>query len=93
MEKDSNWDDAKRQKHARDTLINNWQHSAREDDTGHPCDATKKRNKKKEKASNLEMTSVIRKRSQMYSLRWDKKKPHNNLSYNYTKIAKSVYKG
>ena len=63
--KDSNWDDAKRQKHPRDTLINNWQHSAREDHTGHPCDATKKRNKKKEKASNLEMTSVIRKRSQM----------------------------
>ena len=52
-------------KHARDTLINDWQHSAREDHTGHPCDATKKRNKKKEKASNLEMTSVIRKRSQM----------------------------
>ena len=27
--KNTNWDDAKQQQHSRDTLINNWQHSAR----------------------------------------------------------------
>ena len=29
VEKNTNLDDAKQQQHSRDTLINNWQHSAR----------------------------------------------------------------